>query len=55
MNKIVNKFILTGDKCMLEMHLSLDLRIVLVENLQKTRKEPKNLKKQEIYISKRTR
>ena len=26
MNKIVNKFILTGDKCMLEMHLSLDLR-----------------------------
>ena len=49
MNEIVNKFLLTGDKVMPEMHLySLDLHIVLVDHLQKTKKEYKNLKKQEI-------
>ena len=35
MNEIVNKFLLAGDKCMPEMHLSLDLRIVLVVLLLK--------------------
>ena len=53
MNEIVNKFLFAGDKFMPEMHLkftySLDLHIVLVDHLQKTKKEYKNLKKQEIH------
>ena len=46
MNEIVYKFLLAGDKFMSEMHL--DLSIVLVDHLQKTKKESKNLKEQEI-------
>ena len=46
MNEIVNKFLLAGDEFMSEMHLRL---IVLVDHLQKTKKEYKNLKKQEIH------
>ena len=46
MNEIVNKFLIAGDKLMTEMHLRQpDLHIVLVENLQKTKKECKNFKK----------
>ena len=48
MNEIVNKFLLGGDKFMPEIY-SLDLRIVLVDHLQKTKEESKNLKKQEIH------
>ena len=49
MNKIINKFLLAGDKFMLEMHLrNLDLNIVFVDRLQKRKKEYENLKKQEI-------
>ena len=48
MNEIVNKFLLVGDKFMLKTDL-LDLLIVLVDRLQKTKKESKNLKKQEIH------
>ena len=49
MNKIVNKFLLAGDKFMPEIHLKQpDLLILLVEHLLKTKKEFKNLKKQEI-------
>ena len=50
MNEIVNNFLLASDKFMPEMHLkSPDLLIVLlVDQLLKTRKEFKNLKKQEI-------
>ena len=49
MNKIVNKFLLAGDKFMPEMHLRQpDLLIVLVVHLLKINKEFKNLKKQEI-------
>ena len=44
MNEIVNKFLLAGDKFMPEM----DLLIVLVDHLLKTRNKFKNLKKQEI-------
>ena len=40
------KFLLAGDKFMPEMHLR---HIVLVDNLQKTKKEYKSLKKQEIH------
>ena len=47
MSETVNKFSLVGDKFMPEMHL--DLHIVLVDQLQKTKKEYKNLKKQEIH------
>ena len=51
MNEIVNKFLLTGDKFLPEMHLNnLDLRTVLVEHLIKTKKDLKNSKKQEIQI-----
>ena len=39
MNEIVNKFLLAGDKCMPEMHLSLDLHVVLVVLLLKIKKE----------------
>ena len=52
-NEIVNKFLLAGDKFMPEMHskftYSLNLHIVLVDHLQKTKKDYKNLKKQEIH------
>ena len=49
MNEIVNKFLLAGDKFMLEMHSnSQNLLIVLVDHLIKTKKEFKSLKKQEI-------
>ena len=38
MNKIVNKFLLAGDKLMPKMHLKQeDLLIVLVDPLQKTK------------------
>ena len=48
LNKIVNKFLLAGDKFMREMHLNnQDLLIVLVDHLLKTEEELKNLKKQE--------
>ena len=43
MNKIVNKFLLAGDKFMPEMHLNnQDLLIMLVFHLLKTKKEFKN-------------
>ena len=49
MKEIVDKFLLAGDKYMPEMHLNnLDLLIALVDHLLKTRKEFKNLKKQDI-------
>ena len=52
MNEIVNKFLLAGDKIMSEMQEmkdSQDLHIVLIDHLQKTKKEYKSLKKQEIH------
>ena len=56
MNEIVNKFLLAGDRFMPEIDLrqptlldNQDLRIVLIDHLQKTKKEYRNLKKQEIY------
>ena len=53
MNEIVNKFLLAGDKYVPEMHLKqlvnlVNLPTVLVGHLLKTKKEFKNLKKQEI-------
>ena len=49
MNEIVNKFLLAGDKFMPEMYLrQAGFNIVLVDHLQKTKKEYKNSKKQEI-------
>ena len=42
MNEIVNNFLLAGDKFMLEMHKK-------EQRKQKTKKEYKNLKKQEIH------
>ena len=49
MNEIVNKFLLAGDKFMPEMYLRQSgFNIVLVDHLQKTKKEYKNSKKQEI-------
>ena len=49
MNEIVNKFLLAGDKFMPEIHLKQPgFTIVLVDHLLKTKKEFKNLKKQEI-------
>ena len=45
LNEIVNTFLLAGDKFMPEMHLK---QLVLVDRLQKTKKEFKNLQKQEI-------
>ena len=48
MNEIVNKFLLAGDKFMPEMHLKQPgLLTVLVDHLLKTKKEFRNLKKQE--------
>ena len=47
MNDIINKFLLAGDKFMPEMHLRhQDLPTVLVDHLQKVKKEYKSLKKQ---------
>ena len=43
-DETVNRFLLAGDQFM-----SQDLRIVLVEHLQKTKKEYKRLKKQKIH------
>ena len=53
MNEIVNKFLLTGEKFMPEMH---DLLIVHVGHLLKIKNEFKNLKKEEyeLYLQKRT-
>ena len=49
MSKIVNKFLLAGDKFISEMHLKQpDLLTVLEDHLLKTNKELKNSKKQEI-------
>ena len=49
MNKIINKFLLTRDKFMPEMHLnSQDLLIVIVDHLLNIVKEFKNLEKQVI-------
>ena len=49
MNDKVNKFVLEGDEFMPEMHLRQPgLPIVLVDHLQKVKKEYKNLNKQEI-------
>ena len=49
MNEIGNTFLLAGDKFMPEMHAKKpDLLLVLVDHLLKTKKEFKNLKKQEI-------
>ena len=45
MNEIVNKFLLEADKFMSEMHLNNpDLLMALVDHLEKTNKEFKNLK-----------
>ena len=51
MNEIVNKFLLPGDKFIPEMHLK-QPGLVLVDHLQKIKKEFKNLKKQEIRVTK---
>ena len=51
MNEIVNKFLLPGDKFMPEMYLK-QPGLVLVDHLQKIKKELKNLKKQEIRVTK---
>ena len=49
MNEIVNKFSLVGDKICLKSSLdNLDLHLVLVDHLQKTKEENKKLKKGEI-------
>ena len=49
MNQIVKKFLLAGDEFMPEMHWdNLDLHRALLDHLQKTKKEYKNLKKEEI-------
>ena len=49
MTEIVNKFLLAGDKFMLEMHLRQPgFTYSVVNHLLKTRKEFKKLKKQEI-------
>ena len=51
MNEIVNKFLLPGDKFIPEMHLK-QPGLVLVDHLQKIKKEFKNLKKQEVRVTK---
>ena len=49
MNKIINRYLLTGDKFMPELHLKQpDLLIVLVDHLLNIMKELKNLEKQAI-------
>ena len=58
MNKIVNRFLLAGDKFMSEMHLRRpDLPIILVDNSLKQRKNKKNERNKRfmIYLTKRTR
>ena len=47
MNEIVNKFLLAGDKFLPKMHLKKPGFTYIF--LQKTKKEYKNLKKQEIH------
>ena len=48
MSEIVNKFLLAGDKFMLDMHLKQSgFTVMLVNHLVKIKKELKNLKKQE--------
>ena len=50
MNEIVNKFLLAEDNlCLKCIYDSLDLHTVLVDHLQKTKKEYKNLKKPAIH------
>ena len=50
MNEIVNKLLLAEDKFKPEMHSrQSDLHIVLLDHLQKSKKEYKKLKKQEIH------
>ena len=49
MNEIVNEFLLAGDKFMPEMHIKQPGFIVLAGHLLKTKKEFRNLKKQEIH------
>ena len=51
MNEMLNKFLLPGDKFMPEVNLNnLDLLILLVVHLLKTKKNLKNLCKQEKQI-----
>ena len=51
MNKIVNKFLLAGDKFMPEMHLKQpEFTYSVVGHLLKTKNKFKNLKKQEIRV-----
>ena len=52
MNEIVNKFLSAGDKLLPEMHLQQPgyIYTVLVDQLQKTKKEYENLKKHDILI-----
>ena len=49
MKETVNKFLLAGDKFVLEMHLRLLGFKYIVDHLQKLKKESKKLKKQEIH------
>ena len=56
MNEIVNKFLLARDRFMPEMHWfamqsidNLDLHKVLVDHLQKAKRDYKNLKEQEVH------
>ena len=49
MNEIANKFLLAGDKSMLDMHLRQPGFTYTVCGVQNTKKEYKNLKKQEIH------
>ena len=49
MNEIINKFLLAGDKLSLKcISDSLDLRIVFMDKLLKTKEEYNNSKKQEL-------
>ena len=49
MNEIITKFLLVGNKLIPEMHLKQpDLLTVFVDHLLKTKKESKNLRKEEI-------
>ena len=50
MREIVNKFLLTGDKYMPEIHLrQTGFTYSAVAHIQKIKKESKKLRKQEIY------
>ena len=56
MNEILNKFLLAGDKFMPDMHLRLNLHMVLVDHLQKTKNtEISRNTGLTIYLSKQTR